>query len=36
MKTDRVYVDYLRDILKNVDKALDFVKGMDGDDFLQD
>ena len=36
MKPRRVHVDYLHDILENTYKALDFVKGMTGDDFLQD
>ena len=36
MKSQRVYLDYLRDILESINKALSFVKGMSEDDFLQD
>jgi uncharacterized protein with HEPN domain len=36
MNTDRIYIDFLRDTLENVEKALRFVEGMDGDDFLRD
>jgi uncharacterized protein with HEPN domain len=36
MKTGRIFIDYLRDIQESVEKALSFVEGMDGDDFLQD
>jgi len=36
MKKDRIFIDYVRDILENVEKAQSFVEGMDGDDFLRD
>lgn len=36
MKRERLYVDYLCDILDNAKKASDFMKGMSEDDFLRD
>jgi uncharacterized protein with HEPN domain len=36
MSSSRIYVHYLQDVLENAEKALAFVRGMSGDDFLQD
>jgi uncharacterized protein with HEPN domain len=36
MTTKHSYVDYLRDALNAIDKAIQFVKGMSYDDFAQD
>jgi uncharacterized protein with HEPN domain len=36
MTLRRVYMDYLRDILNNAEKASDFVKGMTREEFLRD
>ena len=36
MSQGRLYIDYLRDILENAEKAVGFVSGMSGDDFLGD
>ncbi len=36
MKRERLYVDYLRDILDNAKKASDFMKGMTEDNFIRD
>ena len=36
MNQKRLYIDYLQDILENAEKALGFVTGMTGDDFLKD
>jgi len=36
MSQGRLYIDYLRDILENAEKAVEFVSGMSGDDFLGD
>jgi uncharacterized protein with HEPN domain len=32
----REYVDYLRDILENAERALDFVHGMEFEEFFED
>jgi uncharacterized protein with HEPN domain len=36
MNQKRLYIDYLRDILENAEKAVEFVSGMTGDEFLGD
>jgi len=36
MKTGRIFIDYLRDILESIEKAFRFVQGMDEKDFLKD
>ena len=36
MNSSRIYLHYLQDIVANAEKALQFVQGMSGDDFLQD
>jgi uncharacterized protein with HEPN domain len=36
MNQERLYSDYLRDILENAEKAISFVAGMTGDEFIQD
>lgn len=36
MKQERLYIDYLRDILEYAEKARSFVRGMTADDFFQD
>jgi uncharacterized protein with HEPN domain len=36
MSSSRIYLHYLQDIVANITKALEFVEGMSGDDFLQD
>ncbi|MBU1182033.1 MAG: DUF86 domain-containing protein [Proteobacteria bacterium] len=36
MISERLYIDYLRDILDNAKKASDFIKGMTENDFLRD
>ena len=36
MNQERLYIDYLRDILEHAEIAQRFVRGMSGDDFLQD
>lgn len=36
MSSSRVYLHYLQDVLANAEKALAFVQGMSGDDFLRD
>ena len=32
----RVYLDYLQDMLENADRAINFVKGMDYEGFVED
>ncbi len=36
MKGERLYLDYLRDILENSEKSVGFIAGMTRDDFLKD
>jgi len=36
MSQQRVYLDYIRDMLENAEKALQFVKGMSFDEFADD
>ena len=36
MNTQRLYVDYLTDIIENADRATQFITGMSEDGFLQD
>ena len=36
MSHPRVYLDYIRDMLDNSEKAFDFVKGMEFDKFVED
>ncbi len=36
MSSHRVYLHYLQDMLGNAEKAVAFVQGMSGDDFLRD
>ncbi len=36
MKTERLYIDYLHDIIENAEKAIQFISGMTADEFLQD
>ncbi len=36
MKPKRVYIDYLNDMVSSAEKALEFVAGMSGDEFLGD
>lgn len=36
MSSSRIYIHYLQDILENAEKAIFFVNGMSGDDFLND
>jgi uncharacterized protein with HEPN domain len=36
MRPERIYVDYLRDIRDHAQKAVDFMQGVSGDDFLRD
>jgi len=36
MNQKRLYIDYLRDVLENAEKAVEFVSGMTGDEFLGD
>lgn len=36
MNQERLYSDYLRDILENAEKAIGFAAGMTGDEFIQD
>ena len=36
MKPKRVYIDYLNDMVNSAEKALEFVAGMSGDEFLGD
>lgn len=36
MKPERLYIDYLRDILTHAEKASLFIGGMTADDFLKD
>lgn len=36
MNQGRLYIDYLRDVLEHAELAQSFVRGISGDDFLQD
>ena len=36
MKSERFYIDYLQDIVENAEKAIQFIAGMDSDEFLND
>ena len=36
MKSKRVCIDYLNDMVNNAEKAQEFVAGMSGDEFLED
>jgi uncharacterized protein with HEPN domain len=36
MTTERVYIDYLEDILEALEKGLQFTKGMDFEHFRED
>ena len=36
MKSKRLYLDYLRDILENVEKAIEFSTGMSNTEFFED
>ncbi len=36
MSASRIYLHYLRDILEHAGKALNFMHGVSGDDFLKD
>ena len=36
MSSERTYLDYLEDILKAIEKALHFIKGMTYDQFIED
>ncbi len=36
MKPKRIYIDYLNDMVSSAEKALEFVAGMNGDEFLRD
>ncbi len=36
MKPKRIYINYLNDMVSSAEKALEFVAGMNGDEFLRD
>ena len=36
MSRPRVYLDYIRDMLESAEKALQFVKGMQYEEFVED